>query len=147
LPLYIHVNITGYCNFIFKLPEQAFGMKISLPNGVVLEGRSNELAGILKRLNVSLPTKGTNNWMITEGPGPVDFRGQQPGDSQDQQSTSALIRAEVRTRILPRLKEEGKHPGDPSVYIPVLNDLAQRHGVTYNTVMASWRKCWKVLPA
>ncbi|MDG7010282.1 MAG: hypothetical protein JRN43_01935 [Nitrososphaerota archaeon] len=122
-------------------------MKITLPNGVVLEGRGNELAGVLKRLNISLPTKGTN-WLITEAPVPANPLGPQPSDPQDAQpSNSGLIRAEVRGKILPRLRDEGKYPGDPNVYIPILKDLAQRHGVTYGTAKASWVKCWKVVPA
>lgn len=124
-------------------------MKITLPNGVVLEGRGNELAGVLKRFNVSLPTKGTN-WLITEAPvpAPANPLGSQPSDPQDAQpSDSELIRAEVRSKTLPRLRDEGQYPGDPKVYVPILKDLAQRYDVTYNTVMASWRKCWKVIPA
>ncbi len=101
----------------------------------------------MKRLNISLPTKGTN-WLITEAPVPANLLGPQPSDPQDSQpSNSELIRAEVRSKTLPRLRDEGQYPGDPKVYVPILKDLAQRYGVTYGTVMASWRKCWKVIPA
>ena len=118
-------------------------MKVTLPNGVVFEGQGREVASLLRRL----PIKGTN-WLITEAPVPANLLGPQPSDPQDSQpSNSELIRAEVRGKILPRLRDEGQYPGDPKVYVPILKDLAQRYDVTYNTVMASWRKCWRVIPA
>lgn len=123
-------------------------MKVTLPNGVVFEGRGSEVASLLHRLNISLPAKGTN-WLIIDAPVPADSQGPQPSAPQDlpSNSNSELIRIEVRSKVLPRLRDEGQYPGDPKVYVPILKDLAQRYEVTYNTVMASWRKCWKVVPA
>ncbi|MDG6961588.1 MAG: hypothetical protein JRN25_04760 [Nitrososphaerota archaeon] len=104
------------------------------------------MASLLRRLNISLPTKGTN-WMITEPASEgIQILGVDPNAQPIELTASERIRAEVRSKVLPKLREAGQYPGDPKVYVPILKDLAQRYKVDYNTVMASWRKCWKVVP-
>jgi len=63
-----------------------------------------------------------------------------PTASPGPDSTSAKVKDEIKSTIIPQLQAQGRDPSSKDVYPTVINDLAKRYGVSYNAVKKQWDK-------